>query len=464
MKSTIFDIYLECNSIEISEKEFEEVQINEEDERAIHELASDPQIYRKVANSIAPTIYGSDDVKEAICLQLFGGTAKEMPDGTRLRGDIHVLLIGDPGIAKSQILRYVVRLSPRAIYTSGQSSTSAGLTATAVKDEFGDGRWTLEAGALVMADMGVACIDEMDKMDKNDRSALHEAMEQQTISVAKAGITATLNSRCAMLGAANPKLGRFDEFVPIGDQINMPPSLLSRFDLLFVLADKPDPTRDSALAEHILNAQATGQLIEQHRHTPIEGIDDAYIEESLKPVKPDIDPVLFRKYVAYAKRKCFPRLTSEAKDDLSAYYLRIRSLADANKPVPITARQLEALVRLAEASARIRLSNNIEKSDAERVIKIVDMCLRQVAYDPGTGTFDIDRIATGIPKARRDLIRTIKETIRALADSDGRAIMEDVISQIMTKGVQREDIDKQIREMLRGGEAMEPKHGVIKLI
>ena len=464
MKSTIFDIYLECNSIEISEKEFEEVQISDEDERAIHELASDPQIYRKVANSIAPTIYGSDDVKEAIGLQLFGGIAKSMPDGTRLRGDIHILLIGDPGIAKSQILRYVVRLSPRAIYTSGQSSTSAGLTATAVKDEFGDGRWTLEAGALVMADMGVACVDEMDKMDKNDRSALHEAMEQQSISVAKAGITATLKSRCAMLGAANPKLGRFDEFVPIGDQINMPPSLLSRFDLLFVLTDKPESTRDNAIAGHILKAHSIGELIEQHRHSPIEGIDDAYIEEFLKPVLPDIDPVLFRKYVAYAKRKCFPRLSAEANDEISAYYMKLRSLADPNKPVPVTARQLEAIVRLAEASARLRLSNTIEKADAERVIRIVDMCLRQVAYDPGTGTFDIDRVTTGIPKARRDLIRTIKETIRALADPDGRAMIEDVISQIVAKGVQREDIDAQIKAMLRGGEAMEPKHGVIKLI
>ena len=462
-KSTIFDIYLECNSLEISEKEFEEVQISEEDERAIHELATDPNIYRKVANSIAPTIYGSEDVKEAIGLQLFGGIAKSMPDGTRLRGDIHILLIGDPGIAKSQILRYVVRLSPRAIYTSGQSSTSAGLTATAVKDDF-DGRWTLEAGALVMADMGVACIDEMDKMDKNDRSALHEAMEQQTISVAKAGITATLKSRCAMLGAANPKYGRFDEFVPIGDQINMPPSLLSRFDLLFILADKPDSTRDNAVAAHILKAQSAGQLIEQHRHFPIEGIDDAYIEEYLKPVLPDIDPVLFRKYVAYAKRKCFPRLSAEANDEIVAYYMMLRSLADPNKPVPVTARQLEGLVRLAEASARLRLSTIIEKDDAKRVIRIVDTCLRQVAYDPGTGTFDIDRVTTGIPKARRDLIRTIKETIRVMADPDGRAIMEDVITQIMTKGVQRDDIDKQIKEMLRGGEAMEPKHGVIKLI
>ena len=464
MKSTIFDIYLECNSIEISEKEFEEVHISEEDERIIHDLAADPQIYRKVANSIAPTIYGSDDVKEAIGLQLFGGLAKSMPDGTRLRGDVHILLIGDPGIAKSQILRYVVRLSPRAIYTSGQSSTSAGLTATAVKDEFGDGRWTLEAGALVMADMGVACVDEMDKMDKHDRSSLHEAMEQQSISVAKAGITATLKSRCAMLGAANPKLGRFDEFVPIGDQINMPPSLLSRFDLLFVLADKPEPKRDNAIAEHILKAHSIGELVEQHKHTPIEGVDDAYIEEFQKPVLPDIDPVVFRKYVAYAKRNCFPRLSAEAKDELVSYYMKLRSLADPNKPVPVTARQLEALVRLAEASSRLRLSDTIDKSDAERVIRIVDMCLRQVAYDPGSGTFDIDRVTTGIPKARRDLIRTIKETIRAIADPDGRAVIEDVITLIASKGVPRDDISTQVKAMLRGGEAMEPKHGIIKLI
>ena len=183
-KSTVFDIFLECNSIEIAEKEFEEVEIDEKSEDEIRTLSRDPMIYRMITNSIAPTIYGSEDVKQAIALQLFGGIAKEMPDGTHLRGDIHVLLIGDPGIAKSQLLRYVVKLSPRAIYTSGQSSTAAGLTATAVKDEFGEGRWTLEAGALVLADMGVAAVDEMDKMEKGDRSALHEAMEQQSISVA----------------------------------------------------------------------------------------------------------------------------------------------------------------------------------------------------------------------------------------------------------------------------------------
>jgi replicative DNA helicase Mcm len=464
-KSTIFDIYLECNSIEIGEKEFEEVQIDEKDEDEILSLSRDLNIYRKITHSIAPTIYGNEDVKEAIALQLFGGISKEMPDGSHLRGDIHVLLIGDPGIAKSQLLRYVVKLSPRAIYTSGQSSTSAGLTATAVKDEFGDGRWTLEAGALVLADMGIAAVDEMDKMQKEDRSALHEAMEQQSISVAKAGITATLKSRCALLGAANPKYGRFDDFAPIGEQINMPASLLSRFDLIFVMGDKPDPKRDGAIAEHILKAHSIGETIAQHARNPIPGVNDEYIKEQLKPVTPDIDPQLFRKYVAFAKRTCFPRLNDSARESLVDYYMRLRGLAsESNKPVPVTARQLEALVRLAEASARIRLSDTIELTDAERVIGIVDTCLRQVAYDAKTGSFDIDKVVTGFSKGKRDLIRRIKEVIRELADDSGRSQIDEVIEQISREGHQKDEIRKQIDMFLRQGEAMEPRPGVIKLI
>ncbi len=464
-KSTIFEIYLECNSIEIAEKEFEEVQIEEKDEEEILALSNDPNIYRKITHSIAPTIYGNEDVKEAIALQLFGGITKEMPDGSHLRGDIHVLLIGDPGIAKSQLLRYVVKLSPRAIYTSGQSSTSAGLTATAVKDEFGDGRWTLEAGALVLADMGVAAVDEMDKMQKEDRSALHEAMEQQSISVAKAGITATLKSRCALLGAANPKYGRFDEFTPIGEQINMPASLLSRFDLIFVMGDKPDPKKDAAIADHILKAHSIGETIAQHTRNPIPGVSDEYIRDQLKPVTPDIDPSLFRKYVAYAKRTCFPRLSDAAREVLVDYYLRLRGLAsESNKPVPVTARQLEALVRLAEASAKIRLSPDIDMADAKRVVNIVDTCLRQIAYDAKSGTFDIDKVVTGISKGKRDLIRTIKEVIRQIADENGRAPIDEVVEQITRKGFPRDEIQKQIEMFLRQGEAMEPKPGIIKLI
>ncbi len=463
-KSTVFDIFLECNSVEIAEKEFEEVEIDEKAEDEIRKLSRDPMIYRMITHSIAPTIYGSEDVKQAIALQLFGGIAKEMPDGSRLRGDIHVLLIGDPGIAKSQLLRYVVKLSPRAIYTSGQSSTAAGLTATAVKDEFGEGRWTLEAGALVLADMGVAAVDEMDKMEKGDRSALHEAMEQQSISVAKAGITATLKSRCALLGAANPKYGRFDMFGDISDQINMPPSLLSRFDLIFIMTDQPEQKRDLAIAEHILKAHSTGELIAQHKKSPIPGVTDEYIREQLKPVMPDIDPALFRKYVAYSKRSCYPMLSAEAKEALVNYYLKLRGIAEPNKPVPVTARQLEALVRLAEASARIRLSDTIEQGDAERVIRIVDTCLRQIAYDAKTGTFDIDKVVTGISKEKRDIVRVIKDAIRDIGGEGRRAGIDQVIDAVSGKGFPREKVKEGIEMLLRHGEAMEPKNGIIQLI
>jgi replicative DNA helicase Mcm len=463
-KSTVFDIFLECNSLEFAEKEFEEVEINENDEDTIRALSTDPLIYRKITHSIAPTIYGSEDVKEAIALQIFGGIAKEMPDGSHLRGDIHVLLIGDPGIAKSQLLRYVVKLSPRAIYTSGQSSTSAGLTATAVKDEFGDGRWTLEAGALVLADMGIAAVDEMDKMQKEDRSALHEAMEQQSISVAKAGITATLKSRCALLGAANPKYGRFDMWGDIADQINMPPTLLSRFDLIFIMTDQPEQKRDLAIAEHILKSHGIGELIAQNKKTPIPGITDEYIKEQLKPIMPEIEPALFRKYVAYAKRSCFPVLSTEAKDALIGYYLKLRGIAEQNKPVPVTARQLEALVRLAEASARIRLSNTIEQHDAERVIHIVDACLRQIAYDARTGSFDIDKIATGISKEKRDIVRVIKDAIRDIGGEGRRAAKDQVIDLVVSKGFSRDKVETGIEMLVRSGEAMEPKLGILQLI
>ena len=463
-KSTVFDIFLECNSIEIAEKEFEEVEIDEQSENEIKKLSADPMIYRMITHSIAPTIYGNEDVKEAIALQLFGGIAKDMPDQSRLRGDIHVLLIGDPGIAKSQLLRYVVKLAPRAIYTSGQSSTSAGLTATAVKDEFGDGRWTLEAGALVLADMGVAAVDEMDKMEKGDRASLHEAMEQQTISVAKAGITATLKSRCALLGAANPKYGRFDMYGDISDQINMPASLLSRFDLIFIMTDQPEQKRDLAIAEHILKAHSVGELIAQHKKTPIPGVTDEYIKQQLLPVMPDIDPVLFRKYVAYAKRSCFPILSLEAKEALVSYYLKLRGIAAPNKPVPVTARQLEALVRLAEASARIRLTNTIELADAERVIHIVDTCLRQIAYDAKTGNFDIDKVATGISKEKRDIVRVIKDAIRDIGGEGRRASIEQVVEAVASKGFAHDKVREGINMLLRNGEAMEPKHGIIQLI
>ena len=231
-RSGKFKNYIYVNHIEPLEQEFEELQLSEEDEEKIIELSKDPHIYDKIIKSTAPSIRGYRDVKEAIALQLFGGSAKQLEDETKLRGDIHILIVGDPGIGKSQILKYVSRLAPRSIYTSGKGTTGAGLTAAAVRDELGG--WSLEAGALVLGDQGNVCVDELDKMRSEDRSALHEALEQQTVSIAKAGIMATLNSRCSVLAAANPKFGRFDQYKVLAEQIDLPAPIISRFDLIFV--------------------------------------------------------------------------------------------------------------------------------------------------------------------------------------------------------------------------------------
>jgi replicative DNA helicase Mcm len=442
------------------EQEFEEIDIKAEDERLIRELASDPLIYEKVRRSIAPSIYGYEEVKEALGLQLFSGVSKGLPDGTRIRGDIHILLVGDPGIAKSQLLRYISKLSPRGIYTSGKSSTSAGLTATAVKDELGDGRWTIEAGALVLADKGIACIDEMDKMRSEDRSALHEAMEQQTISVAKAGVMATLKSRCALLAAANPKFGRFDKFEGIAQQINLSPALMSRFDLIFVLTDEPSDARDSMIAHHIGQTTYAGEIASRGDRSREE------LEAVMEVIRPAIEPELLRKYIAYARKNVFPVLTPEARGRLEGYYVSLRKQGqDSNKPVPVTARQLEALFRLSESSARLRLSDEITGGDAERVIRIVDSCLQQVGIDPETGLLDADVLAVGISKSTRDKTRLMIDLVREIAsEHQGPAPVEAVLERAETKlGIERHKAEEIIKRLRTNGEIFEPRAGFLKL-
>ncbi len=226
-RSTLFDIFSDIVSVEMEKVEYEQIQITPEDAKRIEEEAASGDVIRKIVGSIAPSVYGLEVEKEAMALQLFGGVPKELPDGRRIRGDSHILLVGDPGTAKSELLTYMVKLSPRGIYASGKAASSAGLTAAAVRDEFGEGRWTLEAGALVLGDKGLVALDEVEKMNEVDRSSIHTAMEQQAVHVAKAGITATLQTRCSILAAANPTLGRFDDKKFISEQINLPPTLLS---------------------------------------------------------------------------------------------------------------------------------------------------------------------------------------------------------------------------------------------
>lgn len=466
-KSPFYDLVLDANFIENIEKEFDELQISPEEEQIIQQMSKDPHIYNKITKSIAPSIYGHNDVKEALVLQLFSGVPKHLPDGSRVRGDIHILFVGDPGVAKSQLLRYMVKLAPRGVFASGKSASSSGLTAAAVKDEIGDGRWTLEAGALVMADMGIAAVDEMDKMRSEDKSALHEAMEQQTISIAKAGILATLKSRCALLGAANPKYGRFDRYESIAQQINMPPALLSRFDLIFVLLDSPDEDRDTRIANHILKSHYAGELSEQRQNMPNSLVTQEEINKHMEIIIPEIEPDLMRKYVAYSRRNIFPVMDKEARDHLVNFYMSLRKMGEGkDAPVPVTARQLEALVRLAEASARVRLSDIATIEDAKLTTKIVHDCMKQVGVDPSTGAFDVDIIASGTSKSQRDKIKIIKEIIRKVGSmhQGGKAPLEEIYSEAVIEGIDKTHAEEIISKMRRSGDLMTPNNDTVKLV
>src|SRR5256885_3069954 len=317
-------MFMDVNSVEKEQVEFEEIEDTEDDARLIREAGASPDIFRMITASIAPSLYGMHVEKEALALQLFSGVPKLMPDGRRIRGDIHVLMVGDPGVGKSELLSYMSRLSPRGIYATGKAASAAGPTAAAVRDEFGEGRWTLEAGALVLADLGLAAIDEIEKMNPQDRSAIHEAMEQQRISVAKAGITAVLQARCAVLAAANPKFGRFDEHKYISEQIDLPPALLSRFDIIFSMIDRPQSDRDRELAEHVLKGHRVGEIA-RRRETGAATEETQGLEE---PYTPYFSPEFLRKYVALANR-IYPVMTDEAMAIIEKKYLEIRKTGEA---------------------------------------------------------------------------------------------------------------------------------------
>jgi replicative DNA helicase Mcm len=865
-QSAVFDTYMEGIAVEIEDEEFEDMEISEEDKKEIVRLSENDDIYEQMVRSIAPSIYGYEEQKLAMGLQLFSGVTKHLPDGTRLRGDLHILFIGDPGTGKSQMLQYIQKISPRSVYSSGKGSSAAGLTAAAVRDDFGDGQqWSLEAGALVLADRGIAAIDELDKMEADDRSAMHEALEQQSyhpdtevlladgrrveigefvdermaeadevvdgvdceivpvedaavhsvdveagettklpvdrvsrheapeefvrvtfsngrevtvtpehpmfvagegidtveareieagafvpaprklpnssaaveldgeptrgkekdvslpgeltpelaealgflvaeghsyagsaheigfsnqderllsrmdrlmsevfgvessdnvnaagtvtkrwtstklyrwfeanfsevmatardkriparvlgaseevirrflvgafagdggveseamsystaseglatdyadalskvgvasrihhddtedswkvhvmgdsterfvdavvdpaddryerarefversnetprhhdvlpteaardrpdaledrtdlryyrvtevetvpnegeaatewvydvtveptntfvsqgvvlhnsISISKAGINATLKSRCSLLGAANPKYGRFDQYEPIGEQIDLEPALISRFDLIFTVTDKPDEEEDRRLADHILTTNYAGELNTQREEMTSPDVSREEVESFTDEVDPDIDPTLFRKYVAYAKQTCHPRMTEPAREAIKEFYTDLRAKGtDEDAPVPVTARQLEAIVRLAEASARVRLSDQVTEADADRVIELVRSCLQDVGVDPESGEFDADVVETGTSKSQRDRIKNIKGLIAEIeAEYEDGAPVEVVLDRADEIGLDPDKADHEIDKLKQKGEVYEP--------
>jgi replicative DNA helicase Mcm len=437
-KLRTFILHLDTNSIEVLGKEPETALPSPEEEKQILEMAKDPWIHRKIISSIAPSIYGYDHVKEAIMYLLFGGVPKTLQDIT-IRGELNVLFIGDPGTAKSQLLQYVARIAPRGLYTSGRGTTAAGLTAAVIREK--GGGMSLEAGALVLADKGIACIDEIDKMRPEDRVAIHEAMEQHTVSVAKGGIVATLNARTAILAAANPSLGRYEPHRTVAENISLPVTILSRFDLIFVLRDVPSKEVDSRMSEHIL---------EIHR-------------KGLSPVEPPISLDLLRKYVSYAKG-IKPVLTNEALQRLKDFYLAMRSVSETEgSPVAITARQLESLVRLAEARARAALRKEVLAEDAEAAIAIMKRSLEEVGIDLSSYKFDIDIIMTGKPKSLRDKLQTLISTLTEMEKETGMAERAALINELEMKyKISRGEAERLIGQLLREGTIYEPREGYLK--
>jgi len=433
------EIFIDAINFEVLETEWEDIEISEEDEKKIIELSKDPNLYQKLINSIAPTIFGLEEVKEAILLQMFGGNEQIMPDGTRIRGEIHILLIGEPSTAKSQLLKYVANLMPRAKYVSGSGVTAAGLIATVTRDEEFLGGWVLEAGAVVMANKSVVCIDEIEKVKKDDLIALHEAMEQGSISIAKASIVATLPAKTSVLAAGNPKYGRFDPYIPLREQVDIPETLLTRFDLKFALKDIPSKEIDEKILEHIRNTRFLN------------------VQESFKEC---IEPSLLKKYIAYARKNIFPKMSLEALKKLEEFYLQTREKAKETSAIPITLRQYEALIRLSQASAKARLSNVVTEEDAERAIRLMKVSLRQFGFEPELGTIDIDKYEGITTATQRGKIRTVRMIIDELAKVFGNMIPEEeIIKRAKEQGV--DDAEEILNKMKLSGELFSHKPGFV---
>src|ERR687890_1901609 len=442
-RTSLFRLRMEGNNIEYlggrarskDTRYVERIMISTEDERQIRIIASNPDAYEKLIASFAPHIYGHEPIKEAILLLIVGSVTKRLEDGSTRRGDINVLLVGDPGTAKSEMLKFTAKIAPRGLYTSGRGSTAAGLTAAVIRDK--SGIMMLEAGAVVLGDQGIVCIDEFDKIKPEDRSALHEVMEQQTCSVAKGGIVATLNARTSILAAANPLYGKYDPFKNITENVNLPIPLLTRFDIIYVIRDIPEKEKDSKIAAHILEI-----------HKDIQKTSQTAI---------NID--LLSKYLAFAKQVVEPELTREAVSVIRDYYMKMRNV-DSDSMITVTPRQLEGLIRLSTARARLLLKNKVEKEDAERSIFLIQRMLETAGVDVNTGKVDLG-VLHGKPFSEISKLKLFMEIFSSLSGEDKNDVEENtfIIELGKTGKFAESDAKSFIKKAMNDGQIYERKPG-----
>ena len=439
--SPLYRLRLDGNNVEFlggkgskTSRRIQREEISPEEEKILRSLSKSPDIYDRIIDSYAPHITGHRIIKESILLLMAGSTQRELQDGSKIRGDINIFLVGDPGTAKSEMLKFCARIAPRGLYTSGRGSTAAGLTAAVVRDV--NGVFMLEAGATVLGDQGLVCIDEFDKMKDEDRSALHEVMEQQTASIAKGGIVATLNARTSILAAANPMYGKYDPFKNITENVNLPIPLLTRFDLIFVVRDQPSKEKDEKIAKHIIDL-----------HTP-QGIDNRSL----------IDSETLTKYVSFAKR-VDPILTKEAETKILEYYLKMRNV-ESDEMITVTPRQLEGLIRLATARARLLLKNKVEEEDAQRAIDLLQNMFEDAGIDVNTGKVDLG-VLQGKPRSEVSKMQLFMDILKGLEGEPKKPVDEKTLYEELgkTEKFTEDDARNMVRKMARDASIYESKPG-----
>ena len=428
-KTTQFDMMLEGGYVSINETEMD-LEITDEDRDTIQKMSKKNDVVDRLVEGFASSIYGYDVIKESLLAAAVSGGNILKPDGTIQRGYAHVVICGDPSTAKSTLLANVKQLIPRSQMATGDGSTRAGLTAAVVKDDFYGSKWSLEAGSLVLSDRSVAIIDELDKMRDEDVPKLNTVLSSSTIHINKAGINCTLWARCPVLCAMNPKLGRFDQFESIPEQVNIRSDTLSRFDLIFTMFDTPKPEIDEKITDILVGAWSNNHTID------INQID------------------IIRKYISIARQIKDVDILPAALDRIKSYYLSLRKTYNpSDDVVSITTRNLEALIRLTRSEAKLRLSTTADVVDVDRAIKLVKTSMRETSLDD-SGKLDSSIVETGQSKSQRDRAKIIRDVIREL-QKDGPVKFADIALRADDQGISSEQLEHTIKQMKREGAIFE---------